>query len=248
VSANPTYAVTTGTGKPRLIREMAAAIFTSSASTTFDTNTVVDASAISTDIQLGMRVSATRRVNTGGQDFDYLSYGKVTQIDIVLKKLWVDSWVGGVPTNGIVYKVDGWIADLPRTLEKGIEESCTQLKRVIKMYRNNLSVRLYGFSYSAVLDFEKRFTPDAMFEMRGIFQQDLDGDSQRLFLIPRVDKPGFNYEVFIDDDINAVLHPSGDFHSGIKLRFRGKRPLASLPWAQFGGYGFNFGRDFGIGL
>lgn len=249
MSANPTRQIITGVGTPRLMRDMPSALWTSAASTTtYGVDYLQDTSGISTSVLLGMRISATLRVNTGGQDFDFRCYGKVVELDVPNNRYYVNDWVGGTPTNGIAGRVEGWIADLPRTLKDGIRETFTPLLTVHKKFRNRKGIKTWGWGYSALLDYDQRFTPDDFFELRHILQQSLEGTVETLLFIPRRDVPGFNYEVYIDQDLDIALHESQDFHKGLSIHLDGREPVAAPPFILFGGYGTGYAQKYGIQL
>jgi len=249
MSANPSRAVASGVGKPRLIKDMPAALWTSAAgTTTFGADYVQDTGGISTNVLLGMRITATLRVNTGGQDFDYVMYAKVTEVDVPGNRYYVDGWIGGTPTNGIAAVADGWIADLPRTLRGGLRETFTPIVNVLKVYRNRKYVKAYGYDYIAIFDYGQKADPDMLFDLRWILQQTLEGSDEAITLIPRSDVPGINYEVYLEDDLTFILHESQDFHKGLTLGFRGKAAVAVLPQLLYGGYGTGHGQKYGIQL
>lgn len=249
MSANPSRQIITGVGTPRVMADMPVVIWTSAAgTTTFGVDYVQDTAGISTSVLPGMRIAGTLRINSGGLDYDYRCYAKVESLDVPANRYYVDEWVGGTPTNGIAAVVDGWIADLPRTLERGLSEFFDPIVTIHRKYRNVKGVKKWGFEYSALLDYEKRFTPDHFYELRYLLQQSLDGVVDTTIFIPRKDKPGFNYPVYMDDAIEIALHGGQTFHRGVRFKFQGRLPVASVPHSQFGGYGMNYGQQYGIGL
>lgn len=228
---------------------MPSAIWTSNAgTTTFGVDYIQDTNGISTLVQLGARISATLRVNTGGQDFDFRSYAKVVSLDVPANRYYVDAWVGGTPTNGIVAAADGWIADLPRTLKGGLTEIFDPLVTIHKKFRNRRGVKKWGYQYAARLDYEQRFTPDDFFELRYVLQQNLDGEVETMILIPRRDVPGFNYQVYLDEPFDVILHEAQKYHKGISFMFEGREPVAAPSHILFGGYGTGYGQNYGIQL
>lgn len=245
---NPTRQIITGTGKPRLIREMASALFTSSSGTTYGATSVVDTAALSSVIQVGMRIRAKILTTVSAVVYEVLAYAKVESIDLGTKTITVDAWVNGTPTNGQTFTIDGWIADLPRVLEGGLKETFDPLVIVHNRFRFKKTTKHFGYAYSAELGWEKKFSPDDMFEMRNVMQQQITGSDETLILIPRVDKPGINYSVFIDTPFTIANHPNAKVHQGFALEFIGKDPIATPPHFIWGGYGTGFGQAYGTQL
>jgi hypothetical protein len=239
---NPTRQIITGVGKPRLIREMASAVFTSSTGTTYTSTTVVDTTALSSVIVPGMRIRAKKVTPVSALEYEVLSYAKVLSVDLTAKTITVDEWVNGTPTNAKAFTIDGWIADLPRVLEGGLKETFDPIVLRHNLWRNRKKTKLFGYDYSAELGWEKKFSPDAFFEMRNVMQQQITGSDETIILIPRVDKPNIAYSVFVEDPFTIANAPDQKVHTGFALTFIGKDPIATPPHFLWSGYGTGSGR------
>lgn len=245
---NPTQSVITGTGKPRLIREMTSAIFTSSANTTYTATSVTDTSGLSSVIALGMRVRAKVITTVSSVNYEVLAYAKITSVDLTNKVLTVDEWIGGTPTNAQAFTVDGWIADLPRALEDGLVETFDPQPLVHRLWLGHKATKDRGYDYSARISWSKRATPDMFFELRNIMTQQITGSDETLILIPRVDKPGISYRVYIDTEFSIKLAPNKKYYTGFELEFTGKDRIATPPHFLWNGYGTAYGTLYGTRL
>jgi len=238
----PSITTITGKGLPRLIKEIPV-ILTSTNAATYTNTTATDSTLNNEEmklVQVNMRIRAKKN-NTGFAGT--ICYAKVVSKNENI--ITVDEWIGGTPTNENTFTIDGYIADLPRT-ERIVE---TFSPDVIVQDLANLTkrVKTFGYSYSCELNYETFFSPDYSAPLKNIISQEFSG-SENLILIPRKDKAGNQFNVYIDGDITQILHPSKLGWSGIKFSFIGKKNLATPTAFLTGGYGFDFGKNFGTQL
>lgn len=244
MSANPTRQVISGIGRPRIIRELLTPLLSGTASATYTATSVNDPGIFTGDVMLGMRIQSWVVVGA----FTYGTWAKITSIDLGTGTVEVDEWTNGTPTNAQIWQIDGYIADLPFTLEGGLVETFEPNHIVHNLFRFRKSVKDFGYSYSASLDYTKRSSPDDFYELRFVMQSDLEGSQDNLVLIPRRDKLGINYNVYLSEPFNIILHESRRVHKGFVLKFKGKDSVASPPHFRFSGYGTHFANDYGRGL
>lgn len=173
---------------------------------------------------------------------DEVVYAKVTEV--LPSVISVDEWVGGTPTNGKVFAIAGWVADLPFC--QRLVETFTPDNETHEIYRSRVDNELFGYKYQAVLDYAKFVTGDTLLSLKHHLDSAQDG---QILLIPRVDTPEFNYPVFIADPISLEIFFTGSTgrgHKGFTLVFRGNEPVTEF--AMLDGYGINYGDNYGVNL
>jgi len=227
-----------GIGLPRLIL-ISDTVYTSGSGTTYTSTTVTETgSPVLSAIVAGMRISSFAVI--AGQP-DKPVYAKVVSKDDTSDIITVDEWIGGTPTNGQIYVVDGWIVDLPRTQEMTEEFDPDQI--VHQLYRGRVKTKFYGWKYRCILDYSKYILADTMVAMRPMLSAKT---TDRLILIPRRDVPGFNYNVYYDDMIALTKFALQPGYRKIGFAFAGKELLASFPIIS--GYGFGYAQNYGTQL
>lgn len=180
-----------------------------------------------------MRVSNLASGFAGG-----LKYGKVTAV--AASVLTVDAWRGGTPTNGDVFVVDGWIVDLPRC--QSLNETFEPDQLVHNLFRSRKETKFFGYKYRCVLDYSRYIMADTLIDLRE--QLNLKEDD-RLVLIPRADKPNFQYNVYLAEPINLALFGKSAGHKGVTFVLQGKE---NVNFPTLSGYGFGYGTNYGTQL
>lgn len=171
-----------------------------------------------------------------------LIYGRLLSIDDTNNILTVDQWIGGTPANGLQFKSDGWIADLPYCDD--LTETFTPDVLIHSLWRSRKSAKHYGFLYSCSLGYSKGVFGDTLILLAPHLSM---RPNDRLILIPHVDMPAFSYNVFFSQAFELSQFGQGLAHLKPVFQFEGKESLASFPIASTG-YGFNYANDYGTGL
>lgn len=216
-------------------------MFCSSHNTTFTALTAVDSSGIISSIAIGMRLTS-RYVNAGFEPMKV--YGRITKVDTTNKTLTVDAWVGATPTAGQLFMVDGWISDMPRT-EKMIE-TFTPYQLVHQLYRGRKATKQFGYEYQCSLDYHTYISGDSLLDLKNQLQSLFQGDTRDLILVPRKDRPGTNYRVYITDPLKLSIHPSFMGHEAFMFGFAGKELVQNIMAVT--GYGTNYASVYGTNL
>ena len=189
----------------------------------------------------GRGLSVNRRIAIEPTGSGRLIYGKIISIDDTSNILGIDSWFGGMPANGLPFKVDGWIADLPYCDD--LTETFTPDELVHPLWRGRKSSKHYGFAYSCSLSYAKGIFGDTLLLLAPHMNMQR---TDRLVLIPHIDKPEFNYNVFFSQAFDLSQFGQGLAHIKPVLRFDAKENVQYFPIA--GGYGTNYANNYGIGL
>ncbi|MFI5250793.1 MAG: hypothetical protein ACHQQQ_00050 [Bacteroidota bacterium] len=179
-------------------------------------------------------------VDTG----DFVSYAKILSVDTTVESapvIIIDRWSNGVPQNGSIFSVDGYIADLPRCGE--MTEAHTPYGLVHNLYRGRKSSKQFGWTYRCAFDYSKYFSADAVL---ALIEQLNIGPDDSLILIPRNDAPEYQYNVFYKDDIQVSLFGRSPGYRKVILSFEGME-LQSFP-KPLTGYGAAYGWNYGVGL
>jgi len=187
-------------------------------------------------IEQNMRL--TSLINTG--DMDEFAYGKV--VDVSASTITVDEWINGTPTNGKVATIDGFVADLPYC--KKLTETFTPEVLVHKIYKARRVTKNYGFTYKARLDYSQLITGDTMLLLKQHFTVK---DGAQVVLIPRVDTPEYQYNVYLSDPVDTSIFFSngeGRGHRDMIFVFQGKDLLPDLP-IRSSGWGYGWGKLWG---
>ena len=246
MSIIPTRTVHSGVGLPRIIREIPSTDsdwFFTTGTPTYTATTCVDTVALDAKVRVGRRIRAVKN-NTGFAGT--ISYGKITAIDAGTRTITVDSWIGGTPTATNKYAIDGYIADLPRA-EK-IVETFTPDALVHNLWRSKKSTKLYGYNYAVDVLYENWISPDDLYNLRECFRFQLEGSNDNIIFIPHVDKWGINYNVYLANPLIFSLTPDMKGHKGFKISFIAKQNVCRPPQLNFGGYGYEYGQDYGYQL
>jgi len=191
-------------------------------------------------VRVGMRI-ASRLVTAGSSDREV--YAKVKTVDDILNVITIsdDGWVYGQPTNGQAFSVDGWVIDLPYS-EELLETFSPDLLEH-NLYRSRIVSKFFGWKYRASVDYSTRILADTLIDMEPALNIERD---DKIVLIPRADKPGYNYNCVYGGDISVARYGQSPGHKGFIVSFKGTENVAwPIPRS---GYGFQTGEAYGIGL
>lgn len=166
-------------------------------------------------------------------------YAKIMAIDDTNGILTVDSWIGGTPTNGQTIVIDGWVADLPRC--NSLRESFTPDQIVHQVYRARKSVKRYGYIYSVELNYSVYVSGDTLLLLRPMLSPK---KNDRLVVIPRIDVPEYQYNVYMSNSVELELFGEGLGHRGFRMVLEGTESIPDLPMNS-SGYGFSYGSSYG---
>ncbi|MCI0708205.1 MAG: hypothetical protein L0Y80_12075 [Ignavibacteriae bacterium] len=206
-----------GVGTPRLLVVHQTALFSSS-STTFTSDSVTFGGAPDLSaFKAGQRLRSWNVVSGVGKE----SYGKITAIDNTAKKITVDVWSLGTPTNSQFAYIDGWVIDLPRTQKDGLREYFQVLQLIHELYRNRSASRFQGWGYRCELDYSQYIAGETLADISpGLNLHETD----RLILIPRRDAPGFQYNVHYQEgqEILLALYGKSVGYKGPVFAFKSK--------------------------
>jgi streptogramin lyase len=154
----------------------------------------------------------------------------------------VDSWSNGTPTDAQIFKIDGWIIDLPRTQEMTEDFDADVL--VHGLYGGDAGqkkeTKHRGYAYACRLDYSKFFSGDALFEIRKLMSL---GSRDSLILIPRRDKPQYQYNVYIDDSFSISKYGKSPGYRKPVFVFLGKENIADMRMDLL--YGSHYGTSYG---
>lgn len=235
----PTFQRISGSGKPRILVIKAVAHYSSTGATTYTSTTATEAGSPSLKaVRAGMRIrSAVTR--SGYPDLEV--YARVTAVNDETDVITVQEWIGGTPTDDKAFVVDGYVVDLPYCY--GLVETFTPDQMIHRLFRSRRASRFHGWGYRAQLDYAAWISADTLIDMEHALNIS-EGDS--LILVPRVDKPGNNYNVIYDGDISIQRYGRGPGHRGPVFSFLGMENVAWPIPTQ--GYGYNYSYDYGTGL
>ena len=227
-----------GTGTPRVIIVYAAPQYTSSASTTFDATAAYDAGWAFNGVRANQRVMSYVMRGT----VQIPTFGKV--VGKITGKLSIDAWTNGTPTNGQVFVVDGFIADLPRTQEDGMSEIFDPDILVHSIYSGDqgsrIETKMRGWKYDCVLDYSKYINADTLLDLDKVLAQ---GTNDKLILIPRRDAQQFQYNVYYSGAITLKKYGLAAGYKGTVFAFKSKTNLPG--WGMIDGHGTNYGNNYG---
>lgn len=191
-------------------------------------------------VDRGLAPNQRITVDTG----DVVTYAKIISIDIsnvAAPVIVVDAWSNGVPANGLAFVIDGVIADLPRCKET--TEIHSPYNLIHNLYRGKKSARQFGWTYRCVLDYSSYLSADTILAL--IDQLNI-GPDDSLILIPRVDAPEYQYNVFYKDDVQLSMFGLSPGYKKIVLSFEATE-LQSFP-KPLTGYGAGYGWEYGTEL
>jgi len=140
------------------------------------------------------RLTAVARVNhrvvtTVGSVLNE-TFGKVVSVDDTNDQLVIDGWTYAQPADGTPFAIDGFVVDMPRTEE--LTEEYDPYQVVQQLWRGRESARFYGYRYSVEMDYATAVMADTIHGLAPVLNRTKD---DRLILIPRADKPQFQYNV-----------------------------------------------------
>jgi len=239
MSILPTSTRLSGSGKPRILVIKQTAHYTSTGTTAYTATSASETGSPSLKaVRAGMRIrsSVTR---TGLPDLEV--YARITAVNDTSDLITVAEWIGGTPSAAAVFVVDGYVIDLPYC--QGLTETFTPDQLIHNLWRSRKSSLFYGWQYSAVLDYSAWIAADTLIDMYPALN--LSG-TDKIILIPRVDKPGNSYNVIYEGGISIARFGAGAGHKGVQFGFSGKENVA-WPIPQ-SGYGFQYGYTYGTQL
>ncbi|MBW7887459.1 MAG: hypothetical protein H3C35_03735 [Bacteroidetes bacterium] len=216
--------------------ESVSQIYESTGITTFDlTHAYEDGNPIFPFVQINHRIKSYR-VNG---DFIYTTFGKVIAKDVGI--LTIDGWTNGIPTNGQKIIVDGWIIDIPRCQE--MTETFEPDYLIHSVYSgdegNVTLTKFRGYKYECMLDYSKYAQPEMLIAIRNILNA---AHNDKVVLIPRVDKQGLNYEVYLRNPFSLTRHQKKGYKKPVFV-FAGKRNVEFYSTGK--GIGYDIGTDVG---
>jgi hypothetical protein len=171
------------------------------------------------------------------------TFAKVINYNESENKIQIDFWTNGIPADGERFEIVGWCVDLGYSQE--IKQIFIPFIIKHELYNGRVIVKQLGFKYRCEISFEKFFPSDILIGLvKGQFILNKGLEDVQMVLIPHIDKPGFNYNVFLESEINLIpTYKEG--YSGTRFVFVGKE-LVNLPVEY--GYGANYGYQYGICL
>ena len=235
----PQAVVVTGVGTPRIVKEFAVLFTSNAATTTYSGLSVVDSNGLSSLILPKMRIRGKQTGTLGDKGV----WAKVVSVNVGTNTIAVDEWIGGVPTNGKAFTIDGWVGDLPRS--QAMTETFTPDALRHEHYNFSIRSRLRGYRYRAEIRYDQFITQDGLNAVKEVLTHNPTDIEERLIFYPRKDKPGKNYNAFLEGDLRFRLHPSQEGHADFSIVLTG-RDLESAP-GQFiaDNYGYGFASNYG---
>ncbi len=236
---------TIGTKQPIIYRIYNAPELSITGTITYTSTTITKSGAnfIADKIKIGNRVSAMRVVTIGADTFNYLSFGFITKIEATI--LTIDEWSNGIPTNNQTASIDGFGVVLP--FPQSIEETFSPDIVTHELLKDRSEVsKIYGYNYSIEIGYDEYLSQDILIQLKQILKYNIEGSAEKLLIVPRKDKIGFNYEVYLDGDITYTpLYYSKLGAKGISFSLRGLSNVAVPSFVGVGGYGTNYGLNYG---
>lgn len=222
-----------GSGKPRILLVHSTPIQIGDGGWTYTPEFVYSTNIGSNyQVRLGMRIHSYRVIL--GQPSRKV-WGKVIAIDS--GSLRVDAWYGGTPTNGQICYRDGWVIDLPYCQE--LVETFTPDQLVHHLYRSRKSALFFGWGYEAQLNYAEYIDANTLLDLRPAMSKRTD---DALVLIPRIDRPGRQYNVIFNGEVDLARHQMQG-HRKVVLKFQGTENV-TFPTPS-SGYGFGYGKNYG---
>jgi hypothetical protein len=140
--------------------------------------------------------------------------------------LTVDGWSAGTPTNAQIFRIDGYVADLPRCQE--MTESFEPDDLIHSLYRGDagseMDVKHRGWKYTCKLDYSRYADSDMLYGMK---HQLAPAQKDQLVLIPRRDKPGRQFNVYWSDVIELTKQRLEGYRKPV-FTFRSIRNVAGV--------------------
>jgi len=242
MSFNPTIAMATGSGKPRIV-VVENTSYTAGGTTTFTVTTATDSTMPNpAGIRVNSRISSF--VVIGGQP-NKPTYGRVISVDDAGKTVTVDGWTAGTPTNAQVWTIDGWVLDLPYCYD--LTERFEPDNLIHALYGGDqgdiLDTLFRGWKYQCALDYSRYMSGDTLLLLAPAFRRDTQ---KALILIPHVDAQQFQYNVFFSGSIDLSRFGKTPGHKKPVFVFQGKENLAS--WPIMAAYGTGYATNYGVCL
>ena len=171
-------------------------------------------------------------------NIDEHNYAKVTGTEG--NKILIDEWTFGTPATDVVFRITGWIIDLPRCQE--LTEYFTPDTLIHHLYLSKIDVEERGWFYKAELNYAQHIWGQTLLDAKRLFNTQLNTS---LILLPRKDAPEFQYNVFFDPQAAIQLAMLGDSmgHRKVTLVFIGKETINNFPILE--GYGTGYGNNYG---
>ena len=244
MSMQPQIRSISGEGKPRLCLVKADAIYTSGSGTTFALLTItVSADLTSAGILAGHRISSYQ-TNSGQPD--KFTWAKVLSIVCgATTTITVDGWTNGVPSNGQLFTVDGFVMDLPWCYE--MTETFDPDVLVHSLWRQDSGTKddpkFRGWKYQCDLDYSQYTRPEDIIALRPALGM---GPNDYLLLMPHVDQSGFNYRVYYAGAVKISRFGLTPGYKQLVLSFKATENLPS--WPLIDGYGMCYGSSYGYYL
>jgi hypothetical protein len=227
-----------GVGTPRVIIVFATPQYSSGSSTTFDSGAAYESGQVFAGVQVNQRVLSYVLRGT----VQIPTFAKVT--GKIPGKLSIDAWTNGTPTNGQIMFVDGYVVDLPRSLEDGLTETYTPDLLIHSIYAGDqgsrIETEMRGWLYDCVLDYSKYASPDMLLDLKNVLAL---AANDNLILIPRRDCPQFQYNVYFSGPISLSRYGLAPGYKKPIFAFRSKSNLPS--WGMLSGHGTNYGNNYG---
>lgn len=159
----------------------------------------------------------------------------------------IESWENGIAVASSACWIQGYRLDLPYCQK--LTEIWIPDFTVHKLYNGKIYRNKKGFYYSASLDYSSYIHKDDL----GLFRQLLRNDKYEILFYPRRDNISVAYKVDISPEseiiLNQMQHHAG--HRSFVINLIGVERLTEVPVydpESSGGYGDDYGTDYGIGL
>lgn len=191
-----------------------------------------------TKIWGGMKISST--VGTPAEP----TWARILDVDDDTNTITIDpefGWSNGVPSNGTAYTVDGYFIALPycKTLVERFEPE----QLIHNKFRGKKEVLFYGWNYAARLDYSSWISADDLYLFDDLFNID---ETDSVVLVPRIDAPGYNYNVHWTGSSEIARYGLSPGHRGFVVNAKGKE-LTEWP-INTDGYGFDYATVYGTTL
>ncbi len=192
----------------------------------------------------GMRILSYRTVS----GLDYPTFAKITAKATGALTIDSNGWSNGTPTNGKRFIVDGWIADLPYCQE--LTERFEADDLVHELFAGDAGtideVKHRGWKYYLKLDYSKYISADTLINMRDFLAA---AKNDRFIVIPRIDKPQFQYVVRFVDPIELSRFGKSPGYKKPIFSFKALENLPGFPIENNrAGYGTGYATNYGVNL
>ena len=235
-----------GTGKPRIIISTTTPIHTNTVkavvSLVLELNSAVDLAAL--DLTYGLVNAVVYSTNSSGQS----THGKILSFSETAGDfLTVESWSNSTPKVGDACWIQGYQLDLPYCQK--LSEGWIPDSKYTKLYGGKIHRKKRGFYYFASLDYSNYIDKETLL----LFRQLLRMNTQSIIFYPRKDNTAISYNVDISSDseilLSQIQHHLG--HRNFAINLVGVERLTEIPVDDgdvSGGYGDDYGINYGVGL